>query len=171
MSSQLQAEYDRFADRYDSIFQERQQGKLIQLAAYIPRPWPRPALDVGAGTGLASRTLNHGFINLDVSSRMLAHAPAPRVIASAERLPFVDRCFGLILCVSVIERRLSAETVLRECDRVLTPGGHLALSLLKSEDQGALESALQDIFGGYLRRIDLGPDVGFLVQKGALTSC
>ena len=165
MSDDTRAQYDRFADRYDAVFELRQQSKIIKLAAYIPRPWAGPCLDAGAGTGLASRVLNHPFVSVDVSLAMLQRASGPRVVADITRLPFRDATFGFALSVSVIDHRVDVDVAVAELHRVLRPGSHLGISLLKSEDVARAEWALKARFQRLLQRVDLGPDVGFIVQK------
>ena len=64
---ELQGRYARFASRYDDAFAERQRPKFEALANDLPNPLPTPALDFGAGTGLAGRLLGAPFVMLDAS--------------------------------------------------------------------------------------------------------
>ena len=50
------------------------------------------------------------------------------VLADGTALPFRDRAFDLVLSHAVIEHVADAPRYLRECARVLAPGGHLYLS-------------------------------------------
>jgi ubiquinone/menaquinone biosynthesis C-methylase UbiE len=165
MSDDIRSQYDGFAERYDEIFGARQRDKIIKLAAYVPRPWPTPCLDAGSGTGIATRVLSHPFVNIDLSPAMLAQAPPPRIIGDITELPFPESTFGFVLCVSVIDHRVDHAAAINEFARVLKPGGYLALSILKSEDIAAAEWALKTTFGELKKRLDLGPDIGLIVQR------
>ena len=165
MSTSGGEDYDRFADRYDEIFGDRQRDKIIKLAAYIPSPWPTPGLDAGAGTGIAQRVLKYPFVHVDRSPEMLRHASEPRFVADIHQLPFPDQTFGLVLSVSVIDRHFDLVRVIEELYRVLRPGGYLAVTSLKSEDVAGMEWALSTCFSCEPRRVDLGPDVGFVIQR------
>ena len=118
MSISNDDDYDRFADRYDEVFGDRQRDKIIKLAAYIPSPWPTPGLDAGAGTGIARRVLEYPFVQVDLSPEMLRYAPAPGMVADINQLPSPDQAFGLIFSVSVIDRQFDLATVFDELFRV-----------------------------------------------------
>ena len=167
MTHSSRDDYNLFAARYDEIFGDRQRDKIIKLTAYVPSPWPEPCLDAGAGTGIAQRVLEQPFVNVDLSPEMLSYAPEPRVIADIHQLPFPAQTFGLVLSVSVIDRTFDLEVVIGELFRVLRPGGYLAVTCLKSEDVAAMEWALSAQFPAGFRRVDLGPDIGFVVQRPA----
>jgi len=86
-------------------------------------------LDVGAGTGIATRQLaERGAVvtALDVSEPMLRHAPGRRLLADAAALPLRDGAADLVTCAQawhwVDHERASAEV-----RRVLRPGGLVAL--------------------------------------------
>ncbi len=51
------------------------------------------------------------------------------IICPAERLPFARESFDTILCTEVLEHTTDPLTVIKECARVLKPGGHLLLSV------------------------------------------
>jgi SAM-dependent methyltransferase len=89
----------------------------------------RTVLDVGAGTGIASRQLAEGgavVVSLDLSEPMLRHAGGRRVAADAATLPLRDDAVDLVTCAQawhwVDHTRATAEVA-----RVLRPGGTLAL--------------------------------------------
>ncbi len=160
----LRKSYDRFADRYDEIFLPRQQPKIEGLAAVLPRPLPRPALDAGAGTGLAGRLLDHPFVALDASRGMLGYAAPPRVQADLARLPFADDRFALVLSVTALIDFTDPRPALSELARVLRPDGWLALSVLKIEDVAAVQYALEDLGLDVIERLDLEQDLGFVCR-------
>lgn len=63
-----------------------------------------------------------GYINLDLFS-----LPGVDVAGNAELLPFPDTVFTRIECDAVLEHVENPESVMREMERVLAPGGFLHL--------------------------------------------
>jgi ubiquinone/menaquinone biosynthesis C-methylase UbiE len=104
------------------------------LDALAPAPADR-LLDVGCGGGLLLRdALARGatVAGLDHSDEMvrLARERAPKaevVLGTAERLPFADGSFTAVAMSIVFFFLDDPVAVLRECRRVLAPGGRLAV--------------------------------------------
>ena len=139
--------YDRTACRYDRIKDVDPRDD----ARYLARPLlltlqtsdkPR-VLDVATGTGrLPEALLSEGdftgqVVGIDRSRGMLAEAQkklARRcaavglLLTVAERLPFPDASFDAVTCLEALEFLASPKEALRECVRVLKPGGVLLAS-------------------------------------------
>ncbi len=104
------------------------------LVADIVRSGTR-VLELGAGTGLLTRTLatsNLTFlVATDLDPQMLVELhgalPAiPAVVARAERLPFPDQHFDMVIAAQAAHW-FDLEPAAHEIRRVLRPGGELAL--------------------------------------------
>jgi len=107
---------------------------------------PERILDVGCGTGLLLRDLARrlpgavSLIGIDAAAGMVgqAHAQADAdrrlayLLAAAERLPFPDGAFDLVVSTTSFDHWADQGTGLAECHRVLEPGGHLVLTDLFS---------------------------------------
>jgi SAM-dependent methyltransferase len=100
---------------------------LARLEQY-PGPW----LDLACGPGaLTERMLDRAperlVVASDLSSAMLQRAatrsPAFRVRADAMHLPFDDAAFGAVVNLAALDLYADPERALRECARVLKPGG------------------------------------------------
>jgi ubiquinone/menaquinone biosynthesis C-methylase UbiE len=131
-----------FDDRCISFAADRFAAALGPARAAAPRPFG-PALEIGAGTGFFSLNLRQaGWLDrvvlTDVSSGMvdtaLDHArrlgfDVPGTVdgrvAGIEELPFEDGAFDLVLGHAVLHHVVDVEAGLRECLRVLRPGGRL----------------------------------------------
>jgi SAM-dependent methyltransferase len=161
----LRGAYDRFADRYDAQFTDQQTPKIKALFARLPSPLPQPAVDLGAGTGLAHRLTGAPLIALDLSAAMLRHASGPRVQADMARLPFADGSLGCALAVTSLIDFDDPRPVVRAVSRALKPGGVWALSVLKREHVERLDAALRAHFT-LGERLDLGPDWGWVAVRG-----
>ncbi len=99
---------------------------------------PVRALDIGCGTGFCTRLLAEAgaqVIGIDPNEDMLAQArqESPQAasiieyrIGEAEHLPFADNSTDLILCAQSFHW-FDEKPALAEFNRVLSPGGRLAL--------------------------------------------
>jgi ubiquinone/menaquinone biosynthesis C-methylase UbiE len=95
----------------------------------------RRVLEIGAAAGCLTIALNEMSyectgIEPDVEALRTAHALADRLEQScavlagrAERIPFPDESFDIIIMNSVLEHVAEIEPCLSEISRVLTPGG------------------------------------------------
>lgn len=96
---------------------------------------PRRPLEVGAGEGVISERLHGRFgscVSLDLPDDVLREEwrtrPGPHYLnGDAQRLPFADDSFDLVVCVEVLEHLVDPERGLRELARVGTR--HLLLSV------------------------------------------
>jgi malonyl-CoA O-methyltransferase len=137
----LQA-FDRASASYDAAaaLQQRVRNELIDRLAEI-RIAPQTVLDLGAGTGHASRALKRAYpralvVAADIAPGMLARARAQsrwlrrfeRVRADAYSLPFRDGSFDVIYSSLMLQWCDDLDTAFGEIARVLKPGGLLLFS-------------------------------------------
>ncbi|HYJ41800.1 MAG TPA: malonyl-ACP O-methyltransferase BioC, partial [Steroidobacteraceae bacterium] len=137
----LQA-FDRASASYDAAaaLQERVRNELLERLAEL-KVTPASILDLGAGTGHASRALKRAHpsaivVAADIAPGMLARAKAQsrwlrrfeRVRADAYSLPFRDASFDLIYSSLMLQWCDDLDTAFGEIARVLKPGGLLLFS-------------------------------------------
>jgi ubiquinone/menaquinone biosynthesis C-methylase UbiE len=139
--------YDLYATRYDNIKQYNPVYEEYLLALPIMEqvePQTDPLiLDVATGTGRLPialcnyPTFDGQIIATDISRKMLAQArqklaqERDRVtflLSDAEDLPFADDTFDIVTCLEALEFTASPGNALRECVRVLRPGGLLLIT-------------------------------------------
>lgn len=95
-------------------------------------------LDVGCGTGAASRTaaeMGASVIGVDLSPKMVKEAMTLAgttenlafEVADVEHLPFPDGRFTAVLCSNAFHHYPDPSRAVAEMARVLAPGGRLAL--------------------------------------------
>jgi SAM-dependent methyltransferase len=132
----------RFRSEYDyAVFEYLRSAKVIQALERAGVRLGGSVLDAGCGGGGTAISLaeESGFaVGLDLEARFrdagtrLAAEKGVRNIAFVQgdgsRLPFENGAFDLVFSHSVIEHVRSAVEYLRECHRVLKPGGVLYLS-------------------------------------------
>jgi SAM-dependent methyltransferase len=141
--------HDHAASGYDAkwgisfgeLGRDQVTAKLARALGTPPGRYER-ALEIGAGTGYFTlNLLQAGVIGeatcTDISSGMLATLEAnarslglsvATVPADAERLPFADASFDLVLGHAVLHHIPHLERAFAELARVLAPGGTLAFA-------------------------------------------
>jgi ubiquinone/menaquinone biosynthesis C-methylase UbiE len=103
-------------------------------------PAPERVLDVGCGTGYLLRLLAQQWpqaselAGIDAAPAMIAAAARAASdqrlrlsVGTAERLPYPDGSFDLVVSTTSFDHWSDQQVGLRECARVLTPGGCLVL--------------------------------------------
>jgi SAM-dependent methyltransferase len=127
---------------YDALAAHLYVSGIRRLLPRLRVP-PMPAiLDVGSGTGVNLFEAARWFAptrllsGIDISPGMVEVArakaaqlglPAQFTVGDAERLPFPDGSYDLVICNSVLHWFQDRGAALREMARVLRPGGQLAL--------------------------------------------
>lgn len=168
-------DFDRWARTYDECslqpaFRAAQDAVLSQARRLITQP--RRVLDVGCGTGRLLRVARRLFpasdlVGVDVSGGMLSVAgPAtwPRlahVQAAAERLPFADGTFDLVVSTASFRHWDDHDAAMREIGRVLAPGGLLGIADLFALQPRGLAARLT-------RRCDLPPVITATLRTAGL---
>jgi SAM-dependent methyltransferase len=129
---------------------------------------PMRILDAGCGTGLNLKYLQirGDSVGLDISKDALGFSRARGsrsiICASAEKLPLMSRAFDLVMALDVIEHIEDDNSVIREINRVLKPGGWLIVTVpafmsLWSEHDAAVH---------HKRRYELHELIGILKSGG-----
>jgi len=105
-------------------------------------------LDVGCGTGAASRTvaeMGASVVGVDLSPKMVKEAMSLAgtsenlafEVADVEHLPFPDGRFTAVLCSNAFHHYPDPAGAAAEMSRVLAPGGRLALGDATSDLRSA----------------------------------
>jgi ubiquinone/menaquinone biosynthesis C-methylase UbiE len=137
------AAFEQRAARYEEGWIGCLHHQVADETAALARsvsPAPARVLDVGCGTGYLLRLLARQWpeaselAGLDPAPSMIEAAAAsaddPRLrfsVGTAERLPFPDGSFDLVVTTTSFDHWSDQPAGLRECARVLAPGGHLIL--------------------------------------------
>ena len=136
--------YDSVAETYEKVrapITAAVAADLVALAA--PKPGAK-VLDVGSGTGVAADAAAAAIpagvvVGVDLSPEMLrvgARARPGLRLAAAEaiQLPFRDAAFDVVLANFVVHEFTRYDTALFDLIRVLRPGGTLAASVWRNEE-------------------------------------
>jgi malonyl-CoA O-methyltransferase len=134
--------FDRASAGYDAAaaLQEGVRNELLGRLAELPVQ-PRAVLDLGAGTGHASRALKRRYPQalvaaVDIAPGMLERAREQsrwlrrfeRIRADAYALPFRDAAFDLVFSSLMLQWCDDLDAVFAEIARVIAPGGLLLFS-------------------------------------------
>ena len=132
--------FGRLAGSYDHRHHQYNQLTLTQALEALSLSGTERVLDVGCGTGELERLVHERYpqatlVGLDVTPEMLAVAyekfrSIPEVtflLAPAETLPFTPGRFDVVVSCNMLHHVRSVDGLLRECARVLRPGGRLVL--------------------------------------------
>lgn len=86
----------------------------------------KPILEIGCGGNQYAALLKGNHIGLDYPKVQYA-GPGPDIGADAQALPLKNESFELIFMVAVLHTIPDVPRVLRNCQRVLKPGGRLII--------------------------------------------
>jgi ubiquinone/menaquinone biosynthesis C-methylase UbiE len=142
------AAFGRRARGYDADWRGRLHHQIADRTADLALtcvPAPAQILDIGCGTGyllgrLAARVPRARVLaGIDAAPAMIEVARSAAtdarlrfVVGTAERLPWPDRTFDLVVSTTSFDHWADQRAGLAECARVLAPGGCLVLADLFS---------------------------------------
>ena len=135
----LRKAYSELSSQYDSRWKSYVDASIGQTVRRIPAMSPERILDIGCGTGVLLNVLGNQFphaqlTGIDLSSEMLelARKKLGKSVelkqSPAERLPFQQSDFDLIVSTSIFHFIRSPEAALHEMFRVLRPSGQLVIT-------------------------------------------
>ena len=166
-----------FGTTYDEIYSHRtgvweDQGRTPEFIRYFSDLAARLStgslLEVGCGEGFLLRELRAAEkVAIDISATAVRQAMgrvgATFCVAAAERLPFADNRFDLVVSVGVMEHFLDDAEATGEIWRVLRPGGHY-LALIHTELTYS-QRVGQKVREYFFPRLRLGSFAGWVASK------
>jgi len=177
------AAFERASAGYEAAagLQARVSAELLERLAEL-RLAPRVVLDLGSGTGRATRALKRRYpralvIALDIAPGMLREAGRhqalfrrfARVCGDALRLPLADASVDLIFSSLVLQWCEPLEQALAEVRRVLGPAGFFAFSTFGPDTLRELRAAWAEADGHtHVHRFIDMHDVGDALTRAGL---
>jgi len=135
--------YNQIAQGYNQLHEDEQLKKLQIIKQHLNSKPTDKILDVGCGTGLSFKFFNN-IIGVDPSEEMIKQAEGNVIKARAEQLPFNDKSFDFVLCVTAVHNFDDIEKGLKEIKRV---GKRYVITVLrKSEKYDKIYSLIDKMF-------------------------
>ena len=119
--------YDEIATGYEELHRQEQETKIEIIKKHIKIKPTDKLLDVGCGTGLTTIPWDCKLYGLDPSKKLLEKAKLKSqnktknitwVNATAEKIPFKDNYFDIVISVTAIQNFDNLEKGLDEIKRV-----------------------------------------------------
>lgn len=174
------AAHDRIASSYETFFAPITANAAIPLLDAVHASVGTRLLDIATGPGvIAAHAARRGasVTGIDISPQMVALAAriSPNCTfleADVASLPFEASSFDAVVCAFGIGHFPSATIALRECGRVLTPDGRLAVAWWDLPDrnrlQGVMLEAIQEIGARPPPTLPAGPPLFHYSEDAAL---
>lgn len=155
--ARVQRAFSNAARSYDgsAVLQRRVREELLERLDVLTLQ-PGTIVDLGAGTGRGAAALRRRYggsrvIAVDLATGMLREAGRQqtllrkfqRVAADAAALPLCDGCADMVFSNLMLQWCNDPDRVLRECRRVLRPGGVLQLTTFGPDTLVELRRAWQ----------------------------
>jgi len=127
---------ERYYERSHAVVRWVEERRLRALVELAGAGAGARVLEVGCGAGhVLERFGGARLVGVDLSPMMLARTrrrldgQVELIQASADRLPFEDAEFDVVLCTEVLEHVLDPAAVVAELMRVATPDGRVIVSI------------------------------------------
>jgi demethylmenaquinone methyltransferase/2-methoxy-6-polyprenyl-1,4-benzoquinol methylase len=125
--------YDQISKSYNELHGQEQLNKLRIIKENLDIRKDNLLLDVGCGTGISSQ-FDCNVISLDPSIQLLNfNKNKNKFLGIAEKLPFKDNTFDIVVSMTAIHNFKDIEKSLKEMKRV--GKGEFVFSILKKSDK------------------------------------
>jgi len=142
--------YNEIAQGYEELHKEEQLKKIDFIKKHFKVKKNDKLLDVGCGTGLTTESWECQRYGIDPSEKLLEKARKKNskieyALASAEKIPFPDNHFDVVISITAIQNFNHIENGLKEIKRV--GNKRFVLSFLKkSQKKDIIEKLIRELF-------------------------
>jgi ubiquinone/menaquinone biosynthesis C-methylase UbiE len=143
--------YDEIAKGYEELHGEEQEKKIAIIKQKLTISPEDKLLDVGCGTGLTTRPWQCKRFGIDPSKKLLEKAKQKDTegiykLAPAEKIPFEDNFFDIVISITAIQNFEDIEKGLKEIKRV-GKNRFVLTFLKKSQKRDVIEKMINALFG------------------------
>lgn len=123
----VQTYYDTLSPSYLELYEQEQRQKIEEVLNLVNINDSKSILDVGCGAGLLQRYVKN-YVGVDLSFELLKKFEGKRVVGTGFDLPFKDKSFDYIFCVTVLQDVKDKIEFIKEMNRV---GKKLIITVFK----------------------------------------
>ncbi len=121
--------YAKLAKGYNELYKDEQIEKLEEIKKHLKIKPTDKLLDVGCGTGISTTFFSCQTTGVDPCKEMIEQGEGNLVQAPAEKLPFKDNSFDIVLSVTALHHT-DIKQAIKEIKRVAKPTAQIALTVL-----------------------------------------
>lgn len=156
--------YGRHSEKYTPILEPILKPMADEMVSLVDLKGGEAVLDLATGTGLIARAvgeLTQGILGIDISFGVLASAwilsagMIPFVAGDVHRLPFMDKCFDLVMCGLSLSHFSDVQRALKDIRRVLRPRGRFITSAWGSEGNNPSKAAAIEVRRRFLNEREI----------------
>ncbi len=122
--------YNETASGYDELHKEEQLKKLNLISKYLNVKKTDRLLDIGCGTGISTNYFKCSAVGIDNSEEMIKNGKGNLIHGKAEKLPFGDNSFDIILCITAVHH-FKLNKFIEEVKKIIKQNGKIAITILK----------------------------------------
>jgi len=116
-------------------------------------------LDIGCGTGISTNFFKCSSAGIDSSRKMIKKGSGNLICGKAENIPFKDKTFDVILCITAIHNFENPEKALMEMFRVKKDKAIIVISILKKSKKFQKIKKLVEKYFKKVKEVDSDKDV------------
>ena len=156
-------DYNKLARSYTELHREEQLKKLNTIKKYLKVKKSDKLLDIGAGTGISTTFFDCDCVGIEPSKNMIKNSSGNIIQGKAEKLPFPDKYFDIIISITAIHNLKDPEKAIKEMLRVKKAKAQVVITLLKKANS---YTKIKDLIFKYfkMREIDGEKDIIFLTK-------
>ena len=156
-------DYDKLARSYTELHKEEQLKKLNVIKKYLKVKKSDKLLDIGAGTGISTTFFDCDCIGIEPSKNMIKNGSGNLIQGKAEKLPFENKTFDIIISITAIHNFKDQEKAIKEILRIKKDKAQVVITLLKkANDYTKIKKLILKYFK--VKEIDKEKDTIFITE-------
>ena len=160
--------YDQISRGYPELHRQEQLKKLQIIRQHLTLEPTDTLLDVGCGPGYSFEVFDCDVTGVDSSKELLRRAHEKTVHANAEKLPFPDKSFDAVICVTALHNFEHPDKALKEMKRVCKRTGAITV-LKKAKNKADLVRQVKQKFE-VISEVDEAKDVILIFKIGGASA-
>ncbi len=154
--------YDKIADSYEELYGGEQLEKLEIISRHIKVKKTDRLLDIGCGTGISTNFFKCNSTGIDPGRKLLKKGKGNLIYGKAEKLPFKEKTFDVILCITAIHNFDDPEKAIKEILRIKKDKSTVVMTMMKKSSKfNEIKNLIKKYFKN-IKEIDSKKDIIFI---------